>query len=217
MDDVKTAGSETRLSLCPFRSFRGITVDLFSNDPFRSFVQVFIERVLDLQKFRPESVVDERSWSPHDDRRVALATVAIGFKTVAATQCGEQAPAPLIGERELRFYRLFSLRRDSKSFSHPIDRSRRCVRSPMVVAPSNSAEILRNFSRSSCSVVIEIVNASKREPRSACFGTREFYCSASLRASESHAIDSIHLGSAESGRSAEEYRPNLKVFDPRPI
>ena len=58
---------------------------------------------------------------------VALAPVAIGCKTVAATQRGEQAPAPLIGERELRFYRLFSSRRDSKSFPHPIDCRRRCV------------------------------------------------------------------------------------------
>jgi hypothetical protein len=33
----------------------------------------------------------------------------------------------LIGERELRFYRLFRLRRDRKSFPHPIDRRRRCV------------------------------------------------------------------------------------------
>src|ERR1035441_4817834 len=94
---------QTWLSLRPFRRFRGITVDLFSNDPFRSFIQIFIERVLDLQKLWPESVVDKRSWSPHHDRRVALAPVAIGCKTVAATECGEQAPAPLIGERELRF------------------------------------------------------------------------------------------------------------------
>jgi len=36
----------------------------------------------------------------------------------------------MIGERELRFYRLFSLRRDSKSFSHPLDRSRRCAAFP---------------------------------------------------------------------------------------
>src|SRR5271166_4190715 len=41
----------------------------------------------------------------------------------------------------------------------------------MVVAPSNSAEILRNFSRSSFSVVIEIVKSSKREPISARFET----------------------------------------------
>jgi len=85
----------------------------------------------------------------------------------------------MIGERELRFYRLFSLRRDSKNFPHPLDRSRCCAASPMVVAPSNSAEILRNFPRSSCSVVIEIVNSSKREPKSARFGTSEVYCSAS--------------------------------------
>ena len=71
--------------------------------------------------------MDKRSWSPHDDRCVALAPVAIGFKTMAATQRGEQAPAPLIGERELRFYRLFRLRRNSKSFPHSIDCSRRCV------------------------------------------------------------------------------------------
>jgi len=45
---------------------------------------------------------------------------------------------------------------------------------------------------------------------------KEFYCSASLRASQSHVIDSIHLGSTGPGRSAEECRPNLKV-DPRPI
>jgi|SRR6516225_4516184 hypothetical protein len=55
------------------------------------------------KKFRPESAVDKRSWSTHDDPCVALAPVAIGFKTIAAPQRGEQAPAPLIGERELRF------------------------------------------------------------------------------------------------------------------
>ena len=111
----------------PVPALPRITVDLFSNDPFRSFIQVFIERVLDLQKLRPESVVDKRSWSPHDDRRVALAPVAIGCKTVAATQRGEQARAPLIGERELHFYRPFRLCRDRKSFPHPIDCGRRRV------------------------------------------------------------------------------------------
>ncbi len=45
------------LSSRPFRRFRGITVDLFSNDPFRSFVQILIERVLDLQIFRPEEIL----------------------------------------------------------------------------------------------------------------------------------------------------------------
>jgi hypothetical protein len=58
---------------------------------------------------------------------VALAPVAVGFKTIAATQRGEQAPAPLIGERELRLYRLFRLRRNSKGFPDPIDRSRRSM------------------------------------------------------------------------------------------
>jgi hypothetical protein len=41
-------------------------------------------------------------------------------------------------------------------------------RSPEVVAPSKSAEILRSFWRSSCSVVIEIVSSFRRESHDAC-------------------------------------------------
>jgi len=58
---------------------------------------------------------------------VTLARVAIGFKTIAAAKRGEQASAPMIGERELHFYRLFRLRCDIQGSPHPIDRSRRCV------------------------------------------------------------------------------------------
>lgn len=119
-----------RLSSGPFRRFRGIAIDLFSNDPFGCFVQVLIKRVLELQIFWPENFVDKRSGSPDDDGRVALPLVAVGFQTVAATQRGEQAPVPEIREGKPCFYRVIGLRDDRKSFPHPLGRSRRCAALP---------------------------------------------------------------------------------------
>ena len=37
----------------------GIPEDLFADDPFRSFVKVRVEGILDLQKLRPERLIDE--------------------------------------------------------------------------------------------------------------------------------------------------------------
>jgi hypothetical protein len=71
-------------SIGPFRRFRGIAMDLFSNYPFRCFVQVLIKPVLELQIFWPEDFVDKRSGSPHDDGRAELPLVAVGFQTVPA-------------------------------------------------------------------------------------------------------------------------------------
>ncbi len=49
---------EHMLSICSFRRFNGIVVYLLANDPFRSFIQVLIECVPDLQEFWPQNVVD---------------------------------------------------------------------------------------------------------------------------------------------------------------
>ena len=119
-----------RLSSGPFRRFREVAINLFSNDPFRGFVQVLIKRVFELQIFRPENFVDKRSGSAHDNGGVALPPVAIGFQTVAATQRGEQAPVPQIREGKAGFYRAIGLRGGRKSFLHPLGRSRRCAALP---------------------------------------------------------------------------------------
>ena len=85
---------------------------------------------------------------------MALPLVAVGFQTVAATQRGEQAPVPEIRECKPCFYRVIGLRGDRKSFLTLSVAAAAALRSPTVVAPSNNLEILRNFSRSSCSVVM---------------------------------------------------------------
>jgi hypothetical protein len=117
----------------------------------------------------------------------------------------------LIGERELRLYRLFSLRRNGKSFPHPIDRSRRCV----ALSDGRGAfEQRGDFAQ----LLAEFLFSGHRNRQRAKAGSKicvlrnkEFYCSASLRASGSHNIDSIDLRSAESERGAEERRAILKV------
>lgn len=105
----------------------GVAEYLFANDPFRSFLQVIIERILDLQELRPESAVEERSWSPQANRRIALTRVPIGFQTIAAAQRGEQSSVPMIQDPELHLYWLFNLRCGGKGFSHPLDRRCRCI------------------------------------------------------------------------------------------
>lgn len=89
--------------------FLGIPEDLFANDPFRSFIEVRVEGFLDLQKLRPERVFDERSGGSQDHRGMALARVPVGLEPVAAAQCGKQAPAPAIRQRELHLDGAFGL------------------------------------------------------------------------------------------------------------
>ena len=93
----------------PLFWFLGISEDLFANDPFRSFIKVRVEGILDLQKLRPERVVDERSRGSQDDCGMTLAWVPIGLEPVAAAQCSKQAPAPAIRQRELHFDGAFGL------------------------------------------------------------------------------------------------------------
>lgn len=87
----------------------GIPEDLFANDPFRRFVQVCVEGILDFKKLRPERVFDKRSGGSQDDCGMTLAWVPIGLEPVAAAQCSKQAPAPAIRQRELHFDGAFGL------------------------------------------------------------------------------------------------------------
>lgn len=138
-----------------------IAKDFFSNDPFSCLIQILIQYLLNLKVFGPECLVDERLRRLNYNRRAALARVPIRFEPVAAAERGEQAPVPLIDELEVGFYRLFDLLCGSSAFRTRSIAAAAASRSPAVVAPSNSAEILRNFWRSSCSVVIDIVISSK--------------------------------------------------------
>jgi hypothetical protein len=63
---------------------------------------------------------------------------------------------PAIKWLELRLDRLFNLRCRARAFRTLSIAASAAFRSPTVVAPSKRAEILRNFSRRSCSVVIGI-------------------------------------------------------------
>ncbi len=89
--------------------FLGISEDLFPDDPFCSFIKVGVEGSLDLQKLRPERLVDERSRGSQNDCGVTLARVPVGLESVTAAQCGKQTPAPAIWQGELHFDRAFAL------------------------------------------------------------------------------------------------------------
>jgi len=134
-----------KLSVRRSGRFRGVVVDLLANDPFRSFIQVLIECVLDLQEFRPQDVVDKRIWSPHDDRRVALPPIAIGFQAVARHSATNRrlcqwsgnlnciSTDGSVGAAAIRAFCTLPIAAAAAS------------RSPAVVAPANNAEILRSF------------------------------------------------------------------------
>lgn len=89
--------------------FLGISEDLFANDPFRRFVQVCVEGILDFKKLRPERVFDERSRGSQDHSGMTLARVPVGLEPVTAAQCSKQAPAPAIRQRELHLDGAFGL------------------------------------------------------------------------------------------------------------
>jgi hypothetical protein len=59
-DNGQTEGRPTRLA--PLGRILRIAVDFLSDDALGRFAEVFVERVSNLQIFRPQSFVDERPW-----------------------------------------------------------------------------------------------------------------------------------------------------------
>ena len=105
---------------CAFFGLFGIAEYLFADDLFRRFVEIGVQSSLEFQVLGPKGGLDECPRSPHHDRCVALARIAIWLEFVAAAQSGKQQTAPTIGKRELHFNRGFHLFRNAQSGKHTL-------------------------------------------------------------------------------------------------
>src|SRR4051794_29659690 len=93
--------SISRASSGPLFCLLGVAKYLFSDNPFRGLIQVFMQGLFNLNVFGPKRLIDERLGRSEYDGCAVLARISIRLEPVAAAERSEKTPVPLIDEFEV--------------------------------------------------------------------------------------------------------------------
>lgn len=91
-----------------------VSVNFIADDAFGGLIQILIERLTQLQVFRPQSVIEKGLRHTHHHGSVPLPLIAVRVEAIATTQRGKETTLPAIRQGELHFGGAFCFRERSQ-------------------------------------------------------------------------------------------------------